>query len=129
MALTPKQKKFVEAYSGNATEAAITAGYSRNRASEIGYQLLQKTTVSDAIHEREAIESRSRIATRQERQMFWTAIMFDETREVGIRLRASELLAKSEGDFLERVEVAGPPEPPIINVHFTKRKADTEAQE
>jgi phage terminase small subunit len=35
----------------NATQAAIRAGYSVKRASELGYQLLQKTTVSEAIKE------------------------------------------------------------------------------
>lgn len=35
----------------NATQAAIRAGYSQKRASEIGYQLLQKTTVQTAIQE------------------------------------------------------------------------------
>lgn len=33
----------------NATKAAIKAGYSRNRALEIGCQLLQKTTVQNEI--------------------------------------------------------------------------------
>ncbi|MEA4831583.1 MAG: terminase small subunit [Oscillospiraceae bacterium] len=59
MALTPKQKLFVQEYliDLNATQAAIRAGYSQQRASEIGYQQLQKTTVQDAIdkamHKRE----------------------------------------------------------------------------
>lgn len=49
--LTDKQKRFVEEYliDLNATQAAIRAGYSKNRASELGYQLLQKTTVQQAI--------------------------------------------------------------------------------
>ncbi|WP_336368975.1 terminase small subunit, partial [Avibacterium paragallinarum] len=48
---TDKQKRFVEEYliDLNATQAAIRAGYSKNRASELGYQLLQKTTVQQAI--------------------------------------------------------------------------------
>ena len=51
--LTPKQKRFVAEYlvDLNATQAAIRAGYSEKRASEIGYQLLQKTTVQAAIQE------------------------------------------------------------------------------
>lgn len=32
--LTPKQKAFVEHYSGNATQAAIMAGYSTKTAKE-----------------------------------------------------------------------------------------------
>ncbi|WP_102347279.1 terminase small subunit [Bacillus sp. Marseille-P3661] len=49
--LTPKQNAFVNEYvkDFNATQAAKRAGYSSRRASEIGYQLLQKTTVIDAI--------------------------------------------------------------------------------
>lgn len=60
MALTDKQAKFVDEYliDLNATQAAIRAGYSANRASEIGYQQLQKTTVQEAIAE--AMENRSK---------------------------------------------------------------------
>jgi len=49
--LTDKQKRFVEEYiiDLNAKQAAIRAGYSEKRAGEIGYQLLQKTTVENAI--------------------------------------------------------------------------------
>lgn len=45
--LTNKQRRFVEEYlvDMNATQAAMRAGYSKVRASEIGYQLLRKTTV------------------------------------------------------------------------------------
>ena len=49
--LTEKQKRFVEEYliDLNATQAVIRAGYSTKRASEQGYQLLQKDTVKEAI--------------------------------------------------------------------------------
>lgn len=58
--LTPKQKRFVEEYLTdlNATQAAIRAGYSAKRASEMGYQLLQKTTVQLAIQA--AMDDRSK---------------------------------------------------------------------
>lgn len=51
MALTPKQKLFVEEYliDLNATQAAIRAGYSPNNADKIGSELLGKTRVSEAI--------------------------------------------------------------------------------
>lgn len=53
-AMTPRQSRFVDEYLCDlvASKAAIRAGYSSRRASEIGYQLLQKTTVQDAITER-----------------------------------------------------------------------------
>lgn len=65
--LTPKQERFVEEYlvDLNATAAAIRAGYSRNRASEIGWQLLQKTTVLQAIQTAQADNS-ARTAITQE---------------------------------------------------------------
>ena len=51
MALTPKQKLFVEEYliDLNATQAAIRAGYSPNNADKIGSELLGKTRVSEAL--------------------------------------------------------------------------------
>lgn len=47
MALTEKQKRFVQEYlvDLNATQAAIRAGYSEKTAEQQGYQLLQKPSV------------------------------------------------------------------------------------
>lgn len=49
--LTTQQRRFVAEYQkdGNATQAAIRAGYSKKSAEQIGYQLLQKTSVAQAI--------------------------------------------------------------------------------
>lgn len=49
--LEPRQQRFVEEYmvDMNATQAAIRAGYSAETAEQIGYQLLQKTSVVEAI--------------------------------------------------------------------------------
>lgn len=49
--LTAQQRRFVAEYlkDGNATKAAIRAGYSEKTAEQIGYQLLQKTSVAQAI--------------------------------------------------------------------------------
>jgi phage terminase small subunit len=49
--LTKKQERFVQEYlqDPNATKAAIRAGYSERNAAQLGYQLLQKTSVSTAI--------------------------------------------------------------------------------
>ena len=58
--LTDKQKKFVEEYliDLNATQACIRAGYKTKTAMEQGYQLLQKTSVQEAIAESMAERSR-----------------------------------------------------------------------
>lgn len=49
--LTAQQKRFVAEYlkDSNATRASIRAGYSKKSAEQIGYQLLQKTSVAQAI--------------------------------------------------------------------------------
>lgn len=57
MTLSHKQRVFIEEYlqCWNATESVIKAGYkasNRQRASEIGHQLLQKTPVSEEIRRR-----------------------------------------------------------------------------
>lgn len=51
--MTPKQATFVREYliDKNATQAAIRAGYSARTAEQAGYQLLQKTSVRQAIDE------------------------------------------------------------------------------
>lgn len=54
MALTPKQRRFVDQYlvDLNATQAALRAGYSEKSAEDIGRQLLRKTPVADAVARR-----------------------------------------------------------------------------
>lgn len=49
--LNPKQARFINEYliDLNATEAAKRAGYSAKNASSLGWQLLQKTTVQEAL--------------------------------------------------------------------------------
>lgn len=109
MALTAKQKAFVEAYAGNATEAARLAGYAGNDATlaQVGSENLRKPEVAAAIAARQAPAQAARIASREQRQAFWTAVMTDVDAPLSDRLRASELLGKSEADFLTKVEVKG----------------------
>ena len=44
---------------------------------------------------------------RESRQEFWTMIALDKEERTDTRLRASELLGKSEGDFIDRHELSG----------------------
>lgn len=99
MKLTSKQKKFVEFYNGNATEAAIKAGYSKKTAKAIANENLTKPYLLQAIKQRQDKETNTGIMNRQERQKFWSDIANDIKQEINARLRASELLAKSEADF------------------------------
>jgi phage terminase small subunit len=102
--LTVKQQRFVEAYSGNASAAAIQAGYSMKTARSMGQRLLTNVDIQKAIQAREVQRMKSMIMTREERQEFWTSTIADTEHPIQARLKASELLGRSEGDFLERVE-------------------------
>jgi hypothetical protein len=60
------------------------------------------------------------IATSAERRAFFTAIMRGDVEDVsqnpiGNRIKAGEILAKLDGDFIERREVSGPGGGPIQN--------------
>ena len=121
--LTTKQKAFVAAYRGNAAEAARIAGYAPKWADRQAHTLMEKNgEIAAAIKEREQERVDAMIATREERQSFWTSVMRDEKTELKDRLRASELLAKSEADFMERFSNETPM-PPTIDIHFVR--ADT----
>lgn len=130
--LTEKQKRFVDFYiqTGNATEAAQRAGYSKTWARKTGSDMLKEPTIRAAIDARLAqLESESeRIADTREILEFLTAVMRGEysdevamnigmgkgvTRAEKIalkvsskdRLRAAELLAKIHGMFITRQEL------------------------
>ena len=106
--LSEKQRRFVEAYmgqaAGNATEAAGIAGYKGNRKTleAVGRKNLANARIRAAIDERVAEDPA--IATRKERQEFWTKTMQNNVIEMNHRLRASELLGKSQADFVEHIE-------------------------
>ena len=92
---TTRQQRFIECYSGNATQAAIQAGYSEKTARSAGQRLLTNVDIQSAIRSREEQRRSELIADRTRRQMFWSRIMNDESESMATRLRASELLAKS----------------------------------
>lgn len=68
MKLTERQRRFVEAYveTGNATEAARRAGYSKKTANIIGPENLSKLSIKKAIEERMAEIEKSKTATAEE---------------------------------------------------------------
>ena len=85
---------------------------------------MRNAEVAQAIQAREAERRAERIASRTSRQVFWTEVMNDADAPMLARLRASELLARSEGDFLERHVVEGPPPMPQIIVNFRSPEDD-----
>ena len=106
--LTEKQRKFCEAYSsngGNALQAATAAGYKKPHPE--GVHCLQKTTIQKALEELRKSTTNSAIMTREERQMMWTEFAKDKSMTPTERMKASELLGKSQADFIDRAELSG----------------------
>lgn len=107
--MNARQQAFVVAYSssGNATESAIKAGYSKKTAYSNGQRLLKKAEIASALAELTAKKMAPIIATAEDRQKFWTDVMNNPDFALKDRLKASELLGKRHGDFLERREIVG----------------------
>lgn len=127
--LNPKQRMFVEAFYGCPLEAARIAGYNGEdtylRAQ--GNKLLSNPLIMQAIRDRSKYQNKMTnvIADKDHRQELWTSIMRNndiherENKDpngitipaanipLAIRLKASELLGKSEGDFVERIDITG----------------------
>lgn len=111
--LSERERRFVEAYmgeaAGNATKAAERAGYKKDNARQQGSRLLTKANIIAAIEERSATDPQ--IATREQRQALWSEIAFGRGvyRDASLkdRLKASELLGKSQADFIERQQHEG----------------------
>lgn len=109
--LTAKQRRFVDAYDGNATQAARVAGYGGgdNALAVTGRRLLTNAKVATAIAARESKRAESSIASREERQQFWSDVMRGSYTKDGAdwkdRLKAAELLGRSEADFIDKSKV------------------------
>ena len=101
--LTSNQLAFVEAYAGDIKAAAEAVGMSYDYAR----QLITKPHIVAAIHKRDSERIRPFIMSRQDRQKFWTDVALDKEQAMRDRLRAAELLGKSEADFTDRVEHSG----------------------
>lgn len=105
--MNQRKRAFCEAYliSGNATDAAREAGYSPRSARSIGQRLLTFDDVREYLEQRNQEISAANTAQMEEVRQFWTATMRDENMKPADRLKASELLAKTYGTFLGRLEV------------------------
>jgi phage terminase small subunit len=103
--LTEKQRRFCEAYSangGNAMRAATEAGYARPK--QEGSRMLENAGIRTALELLRQETTNTAIATREERQSFWTSVIRDGDEDMRNRLKASELLGRSQTDFVERVD-------------------------
>lgn len=97
--MTPKQKAFCDCYiaSGNATEAAQKAGYSKKTAYSIGQRLLKNVETQKYIAERERELAKNRIVSAEEVLKFFSEVMKNDAYSPKDRIRAAENLAKRFG--------------------------------
>lgn len=81
--LTLKQQKFADEYiiSGNATQAAVKAGYSEKTATQVGAENLRKPYIKSYIDERLSELSSKKIADQDEVLQFFTSVMRGEILE------------------------------------------------
>lgn len=129
MKLTLKQQRFADEYiiSGNATQAAIKAGYSKRTANRMAAENMTKPVIKAYIDERLAELESAKIAKQDEVLRYLTGVMraesvsetvvvegtgkgfskarvMDKHPEEQERLKAAELLGKRYGLFRDRVE-------------------------
>ncbi len=106
-ALSKKQLAFIDLYDGNLEESAIKAGYNPTSAKRTAIRNMHNATIRHLIQQKREAEIKPQVISRIERQIYWSDIMRDTEQDIKHRLKASELLARSEGDFLDRVEHTG----------------------
>ena len=144
--MTPKQQKFIDYYiqTGNATEAAKLAGYSKRTAYSIGNENLNKPEIKQAIDERLKQLESERIAESTEIMESLTAVIRGQaveevilqvkgkvqrlTRQTSTRdkLRAIELLAKMKGWFIDKKELKFKGKPPVVIIDDIRPDNDEE---
>ncbi|MEF9952946.1 MAG: terminase small subunit [Clostridium sp.] len=100
MKLTPKQKAFADYYIelGNATEAAIKAGYSKKTAAVIGAENLIKPNIKAYIDQRIKELDDKAIARQEEVLKYLTKVMRGEESE-------EVVVTENIGDFMSEARI------------------------
>lgn len=94
-----------KANGGNMKKAMIDAGYSETYADKNSRYLLG--IIGAQIKEEQKAIKSQKIKSVEEIQKWWAEQMDDDSLEMKDRIRCSENLAKSQGAFIEKVEVNG----------------------
>lgn len=107
--MNARKERFCLEYaaSGNATQAAVAAGYSPKTARSQGQRLLTNVDIKTRIEEIQQETRREKIADIDAIRTFWTEVLKDPRAKTADRLKASELLARSQGAFLRAFERDG----------------------
>ncbi|WP_260360327.1 terminase small subunit [Limosilactobacillus fermentum] len=122
--LTQKQQRFVDEYiiSGNATQAAIKAGYSKKTAKQMGTENLAKPIIKAELDRRNAEIQSAKTMDMQEVMERLAAMGRGETTEETVtnkgevietatrnadKLKAMELIGKRFGAWTDKKEISG----------------------
>ncbi|OYR97482.1 terminase small subunit [Lactobacillus taiwanensis] len=122
--LTQKQRRFIDEYiiSGNATQAAIKAGYSKKTAAVTATENLRKPNIKAEIEKRNAEIQSEKTADMTEVMEYLTSVMRGEQTESvatskgvfpGVevsakdRIKAAELIGKRNGAWTDKKEING----------------------
>ena len=122
--LAPKQQRFVEEYlvDLSATASAKRAGYSDKTAYSIGWELLRKPEIQDAIQ-----IARNALSVRTQLNQDWVlerwkieALGEGPDTNSSARNKATEMIAKHFGMLTDKVQVEQTGPPPVIKFQFTQ---------
>ncbi|QAS00238.1 terminase small subunit [Lactiplantibacillus plantarum] len=136
--LTPKQQKFADEYikSGNAYQAAIEAGYSRNYAKAQSSKLLENVGIKSYIDERMVEIASKRIMDATEAVELLTSIARGETKETVYIGTADGVYEKhKEADLKTRIIATKeilkryPDNNKLVEQQIRKLKADADIAE
>ena len=94
---------------GNIKKAMIDAGYSETYADRNSKYLLG--IIGDEIKKAQGNIRNDNIKSIEEVQQWWSEVMDDKEESTKNRLKASELLVKSKGGFIEKMEVTAKEDP------------------
>ena len=110
MALNHKLQTVVDVWDGDYSKCAAMAGITEQYARRLLMDPISKgiqpkcLEVQHAIKQRQAIEIRPKVLSRIQRQEWWTKQVTSTANTMSDRLRASELLGKSEADFVDVIK-------------------------
>lgn len=100
--LNERRRKFVLYYEGNATEAAIKAGYSKKTAYSQGQRLLKNAEVQAAIKAKQAPKENRHILSIEQRKELLCEIASEGGSD---RTKALDILNKMEAVYIQKQEV------------------------
>lgn len=109
MGLTVKQRKFVAEYvkSGNATESALHAGYSKHTARSIGQENLTKPDIKKAVEDALKKIEDHKIADATEALQFLTTVLRGKAEEEVVAITKYDIeIVKKHPDIKSRMAAA-----------------------